>query len=108
MKIKIRINNILFKGSLPDIKTSKGAPIATPRAYADIKCPAFGMLIDISRAISGSMPIMPNSDIPNPKVPKANAMVDFFIFFNCLFTKQNYRKLFLIPQFPAKKYLSYI
>ena len=60
-------------------KINTGAPTQTPKAYAEIKCPATGILMPKSLATSGKMPIMTNSAIPNPKVPNANAIRLFFI-----------------------------
>lgn len=66
--------------------SSNGAPTTRPSAYTDIKCPAIGMLILKSLAISGSSPIITTSIIPIPKPPNARCIKFFFIFSVMLFT----------------------
>ncbi|WNH10179.1 hypothetical protein [Thalassobellus suaedae] len=58
---------------------SKGAPITTPSAYTDIKCPAFGILIEKAEATSGKIPMMTNSVSPIPNPPMAKDSKDLFI-----------------------------
>ena len=52
---------------------SSGAPTTTPSAYAEIRCPASGMVAPRSPATSGRMPIVANSVVPIAKPPSASA-----------------------------------
>ncbi len=51
--------------------TSSMEPKTTPSAYRDIKFPAAGIDTPIDLAVSGRIPIITYSLIPNPKVPRA-------------------------------------
>ena len=53
-------------------------PMATPPEYAEIKCPAFTILMSKSAAMSLRIPIIPNSTMPSANVPKASESSDFF------------------------------
>ncbi len=64
---------------------SSGAPQVTPRAYADTRCPACGMVMPSALATSARMPIITNSVIPSASVPKARAIKLFFIVFCCCY-----------------------
>lgn len=60
-------------------KTRMTVPAQTPIAYADMKCPAEGMLTCIASAAWGSIPIITNSAAPSAKAPAASASKLFFI-----------------------------
>ena len=66
-------SRMLLRGRVRTVSTMSGAPAHTPRAYAEIKCPASGMLTPSVRATSGSIPMMENSDMQTPSVPRDRA-----------------------------------
>ena len=72
-----------FNGHVRAMMATIGAPAHTPRAYAEIKYPACGIVTLKSVARYGNMPIMTYSATPKPNVPKARAVNAFFIFFVC-------------------------
>ena len=52
-----------------------GAPMTTPRAYAEMMWPAVGMDTPTPSAISGSRPIVTNSVVPIANPPMASASI---------------------------------
>lgn len=78
VNIPIRASRIFLGPKLPLMATSNGAPMTTPAAYAEIRCPAAGMLIWKSLAMSGRRPIMTNSVVPMPRPPNARGTKYFF------------------------------
>ena len=67
-----------LRGSLR-ANRSPGAPMHTPAAYADIKCPARVMVTSIDVAMFDKMPIIRNSVMPSAKVPSASAKSPLFM-----------------------------
>ena len=65
--------SMLLRGLPRETSTARGAPMHTPSAYAEMRCPASGIDTPRSDAILGSMPIITYSVIPNPRVPSARA-----------------------------------
>jgi hypothetical protein len=59
-------------GRCPVSPTTSGAPITTPKAYIEIKCPAEGMEICNDLDKSGKTPIIKNSVMPMQKPPNNN------------------------------------
>lgn len=51
---------------------NNGAPMTTPKAYAEMRWPPCGIDIDSEWLISVNSPIIPNSVVPMAKPPRAN------------------------------------
>ena len=66
-------------GQLREMMTMSGAPMHTPMAYADIRCPAWAMDTSNVDASSGSMLIITYSAMPSPNVPNASDRRPFFM-----------------------------
>ena len=64
-----------LRGQVAARTASSGAPMTTPAAYAEIVCPAEGMVTPTPAAISGSRPIVTNSVVPMATPPRIRAMV---------------------------------
>ncbi len=69
----IRATSSPRRGSRAPKKASTGAPTTTPRAYAEIRCPACGMETPTPSATCGSRPMAMNSVVPIANPPVASA-----------------------------------
>ncbi len=79
MKIVAASMSMSFFNGIRLSAISSGDPTATPREYADMRCPPSTMLTPIPLATSLRMPIMPNSAIPSANVPIASDMMLLFM-----------------------------
>ena len=70
MTMNMTIN---VRGGILRPNTSISVPTHTPIAYAEMKCPAVGMLTCRVCAVCGSMPIITNSAAPSTNAPAASA-----------------------------------
>ena len=66
---------IARRGSAAPKNARMGTPTTTPRAYAEITCPAVGTETSTPSAISGSTPIVMNSVVPMVNPPTASARI---------------------------------
>ena len=87
MKRTIKAIKIFLAGNFALKATKIGAPITTPNAYVEIKCPATGILIFKSFATSGSNPIIANSVVPIARPPKARGNNCFVIILSIFYFK---------------------
>src|SRR6478752_8904432 len=62
-----------LRGRCATKKDRIGTPTTTPRAYAEMTCPAVGTETSRPSAISGRTPIVTNSVVPMAKPPTASA-----------------------------------
>ena len=82
-KTAISVINSVLRGTRAVSAAIRGAPITTPRAYAEIMWPAVGSLMCRLVAISGSRPMATNSLVPMPKPPSASANTASFSAAGC-------------------------
>ena len=69
----IRVSSRVLRGTRAASAAMIGAPITTPRAYAEMTWPAVGSVMPRLDAMSGSRPIATNSVVPMPNPPRARA-----------------------------------
>lgn len=67
-------SNSVLRGMRAVSAAISGAPMTTPRAYAEMTWPATGSVIRRPAAMSGSRPIATNSVVPMPNPPRASAI----------------------------------